>query len=92
MLISTMKVLVALGLSLMFTISLLKLSIILWHEYPTLVEYGFGTDLPTVDQWLEENNMTEYQELFRDNGKFCKPILLFTCYLLFSGIFLGSKY
>lgn len=71
MLISTMKVLVALGLSLMFTISLLKLTIICWHEFPTIVEYGFGADpaLPTVTEWLEENNLTDYQDLFREKGK-----------------------
>ena len=71
MLISTMKVIVALILSLMFTVSLIKLVLLFWHEYPTLLLYGFGSDpaLPTIDQWLEQNNLTDYKQLFRDKGK-----------------------
>lgn len=64
-----MKVLVALGLSLMFTISLLKLTIIFWHTYPSLMEYGFGSDLPSVDEWLDEQNLTDFKELFHKHGK-----------------------
>lgn len=71
MLISTMKVVVALILSFMFTVSLVKLVLLFWHEYPTLLLYGFSSDptLPTIDEWLEQNNLTDYKQLFRDKGK-----------------------
>uniref|UniRef100_A0A1B0C1N3 Uncharacterized protein n=1 Tax=Glossina palpalis gambiensis TaxID=67801 RepID=A0A1B0C1N3_9MUSC len=63
MLIGVMKVLLSLILSLMFTVSLVNLVILIWSEYPM-----FGSDAPltTVNQWLEENNLTEYKQLFKD--------------------------
>ncbi|KNC33508.1 hypothetical protein FF38_05818 [Lucilia cuprina] len=71
MLISTMKILIALILSLMFTISLVKLVLLFWNEYPSLLLYGFRSDpaLPTVDLWLEQNNLTDYIQLFQDKGQ-----------------------
>lgn len=67
-----MKILIALILSLMFTISLVKLVLLFWNEYPTILQHGFGADptLPTVDQLLEQNNLTDYIQLFRDKGKY----------------------
>lgn len=80
MLISTMKVLTALILSLMFTISLVKLVLLLWTEYPTLLQHGFRSDpaLPTVDIWLEQNNLTDYIQLFQDKGKWLSTCLFST--------------
>lgn len=67
-----LKVLIAVVLSAMFTISLLKLVLLVWHEYPMFLRYGFGADpsLPTVEQWLEENNFTQYKDLFLDKGNY----------------------
>lgn len=78
MLISTMKILIALILSLMFTISLVKLVLLFWHEYPSLLQHGFRRDpaLPTVDQWLEDNNFTDYRQLFHDKGKLSVPVCI----------------
>lgn len=66
-----LKVLIAISLSVMFTVSLLKLVLLVWKEYPMIIRYGFSVDpsLPTVEQWLEENNFTEYKHLFLDKGK-----------------------
>uniref|UniRef100_A0A1A9Z7Y7 Uncharacterized protein n=1 Tax=Glossina pallidipes TaxID=7398 RepID=A0A1A9Z7Y7_GLOPL len=66
MLIGVMKVLLSLILSLMFTVSLVNLVILIWSEYPML--FGSDASLTTVNQWLEENNLTEYKQLFKDKG------------------------
>uniref|UniRef100_A0A1A9VCC4 Uncharacterized protein n=1 Tax=Glossina austeni TaxID=7395 RepID=A0A1A9VCC4_GLOAU len=73
MLIGVMKVLLSLILSLMFTVSLVNLVILIWSEYPTL--FGSDASLTTVNQWLEENNLTDYKQLFKDKEKIRRDML-----------------
>ena len=71
MLTRLMKISIAIVLSLMFTVSLLKLVLFLWNAHPFwhFVQGIQEEPLPTVDQWLEELNLTQYSELFRSKGK-----------------------
>ena len=62
------KILVAIFLSLMFTISLGKLVICLWDDYYA-VNYGYTSSKADIDEWLEQNNLADYKQLFRDKGK-----------------------
>lgn len=57
------KIVLAIFLSLTFTISLWKL-IICAHEKLFDEFNGYA-----VDEWLEENNLGEYKELFRSMGE-----------------------
>lgn len=72
MLLRLVKILVAIFLSLMFTISLLKLVICVYNEYVNEDDLGSfsGSSNTEVDEWLEENDLGEYKKLFRDNGEF----------------------
>lgn len=76
-----LKILVAIFLSLMFTISLAKLVICIYDDY-YFNEDNFtlfaeqqqeGEEEPTtaneVDNWLTENDLGEHKKLFRDNGE-----------------------
>ena len=59
------KILVAIFLSLVFTISLAKLVICLWRD----LDFSDSGRME-VEQWLEQNHLEEYKELFRINGNF----------------------
>lgn len=61
------KVFIAISLSLMFTIPLLKLVVFLWKIY-AFNSSSFDLE---VDIWLHENNFTQYKELFIQKGKLC---------------------
>lgn len=63
MLLRLMKVIVAVVLSLMFTVSLVKIVLLIWNEY-----HHVSFDDGNVDRWLEENNLTIYKNLFREKG------------------------
>ncbi|XP_055916662.1 apoptosis-resistant E3 ubiquitin protein ligase 1 isoform X2 [Eupeodes corollae] len=63
MLLRLMKVTVAIVLSLMFTVSLVKIVLLIWNDY----HIAFDDD-GNVDLWLEENNLTIYKSLFREKG------------------------
>ncbi|CAD6999984.1 unnamed protein product [Ceratitis capitata] len=65
-----MKLLVALVLTLMFTISLLKLVLLFWSTYPTWLYADITPpDEPTtVDEWLEQQQLAQYKQLFREKG------------------------
>uniref|UniRef100_A0A0K8VHG6 HECT-type E3 ubiquitin transferase n=1 Tax=Bactrocera latifrons TaxID=174628 RepID=A0A0K8VHG6_BACLA len=65
-----MKLLVALVLTLMFTISLLKLVLLLWSSYPTWLyaDIASPNEPNTVDEWLEQQQLSQYKQLFRDKG------------------------
>lgn len=61
------KVLVAVSLSLLFTVSLIQLVLCFWIR---LDIYEDATDGPVaVNKWLEENHLEQYQELFIARGK-----------------------
>lgn len=56
------KILVAVILSLMFTISLGKVFICIWSDVYIDAE---------VEEWLEQNNFGKFKQLFKDRGKIC---------------------
>lgn len=58
------KILVAILLSLMFTISLANLTLCLWENFD-LAERG----RPDVNLWLDQNELGNYKELFIAHGK-----------------------
>ncbi|XP_030382842.1 apoptosis-resistant E3 ubiquitin protein ligase 1 isoform X4 [Scaptodrosophila lebanonensis] len=58
----SLKLLIAIFLSLMFTISLVKIVLLIWSSYP-----GEHSE-PSVDEWLESENLAAYKKLFRDKG------------------------
>ncbi|XP_037957944.1 apoptosis-resistant E3 ubiquitin protein ligase 1 isoform X2 [Teleopsis dalmanni] len=68
MYIRLIKIYVAVVLSLMFTISLVKIVLLIWKIYPQWNRADQNNALQTVDQWLEENNLTAYKKLFVDIG------------------------
>lgn len=55
-----MKILVAIILSLMFTISLVKIVLLVWDDWK-------NNDRNEVEKWLEKNNLGEYRHLFKGN-------------------------
>lgn len=59
------KVLVAVGLSLLFTISLAKLVICIWNW-----QFVEDTDgVVAVENWLHQNRLGQYTELFIKSGE-----------------------
>ncbi|XP_034670108.1 apoptosis-resistant E3 ubiquitin protein ligase 1 isoform X1 [Drosophila subobscura] len=67
----SLKVLVALILSLMFTVSLVKIVLLIWTSYPPawLQRYtDTEPPLPTVEEWLDSEQLSGYKKLFRDKG------------------------
>lgn len=66
------KILVAIILSLMFTISLAKLVICLWDD----LDFSSSGRLD-VDLWLDQNQLSEYKDLFRINGESIKTFFYF---------------
>lgn len=95
MIVRCVKILLAVVLSLTFTISLAKLVLCVWSEwfienstdyeilygYPPLHRGGGGgggrsrtsSSSSLVDEWLEQNQLGKYRQLFRDRGKFPCP-------------------
>lgn len=61
------KVLVAVGLSLLFTISLVQLVLVFWNRYVNFDDAADG--ITAIETWLEENDLTSYKELFWARGK-----------------------
>ncbi|XP_055594596.1 apoptosis-resistant E3 ubiquitin protein ligase 1 isoform X2 [Uranotaenia lowii] len=95
MIVRCVKILLAVGLSLMFTVSLAKLVLCVWSEwfiehsadyeilYPNGRSAGgsttgnlgsipggdrMGRSSSLVDDWLEQNQLGKYEQLFRDRG------------------------
>ncbi|XP_064535519.1 apoptosis-resistant E3 ubiquitin protein ligase 1 isoform X4 [Drosophila montana] len=65
MLKGSLKVLIAIVLSLMFTISLVKIVLLIWSSYPDWLHHYTRPEHPssfTADEWLA------YKRLFRDKG------------------------
>lgn len=73
MLLRIAKILVAIFLSLIFTISLLKLVICIHDEYYN----DQNSDMGSVDTWLEQNNLGHYKEIFKAKGNI-SLLILFT--------------
>jgi len=66
MLTRLLKVLIAIVLSLMFTVSLVKIVLLIWSSYPDWLHPHSTQESPssfTADEWLA------YQQLLRDKGK-----------------------
>lgn len=63
MLLKAGKIILALILSFTFTISLWKI-IICVHE-----KYFDDFNINAVDNWLDENDLGDYKQLFRDKGE-----------------------
>ncbi|EDW45576.1 GM16846 [Drosophila sechellia] len=63
----SLKVLIAVVLSLMFTVSLVKIVLLIWSSRPAAPHSA--PPLPTVDEWLESENLASYKQLFRDKVK-----------------------
>lgn len=64
MLLKVGKVLLAIFLSLIFTISLWKFVICVYEKFTNeFMAYG-------VDEWLEENDLGQYSQLFKKMGKY----------------------
>lgn len=57
-----LKVLLAVFLSLMFTVSLAKLVLCLWSTL-------YVSDKSEADEWLEENTLGQYKQIFREQGR-----------------------
>lgn len=57
-----LKVLLAIFLSLMFTVSLGKLVLCLWSTL-------YVSEKSEADEWLEENALGQYKQIFREQGK-----------------------
>ncbi|KAH8413063.1 hypothetical protein KR009_007771, partial [Drosophila setifemur] len=53
----------------MFTVSLVKIVLLIWSSHPTA--HNTAPPLPTVDEWLDSENLSIYKQLFRDKGEFC---------------------
>ncbi|XP_021704031.1 apoptosis-resistant E3 ubiquitin protein ligase 1 isoform X1 [Aedes aegypti] len=83
MIVRCVKILLAVVLSLTFTISLAKLVLYVWsewfiensadyeilHGYPPLRHGADGSRSGSlVDEWLEQNQLGKYRQLFRDRG------------------------
>ncbi|XP_050076858.1 apoptosis-resistant E3 ubiquitin protein ligase 1 isoform X4 [Anopheles maculipalpis] len=67
MLVRCIKILVAVVLSLTFTISLSKLVLCIWNGWFNADAADYET--PTiVDEWLDHNQLGKYKQLFRDRG------------------------
>ncbi|KAH8249311.1 hypothetical protein KR032_008454 [Drosophila birchii] len=52
----------------MFTVSLVKIVLLIWSSHPTYAPSE--TTLPSVDEWLDSENLSSYKQLFRDKGEF----------------------
>lgn len=61
MLFHCVKILVAILLSFMFTISLGKVIICVWSDVYINAE---------VEEWLDQNNLGKFKQLFKDKGNF----------------------
>lgn len=87
MLKGSLKVLIAIVLSLMFTISLVKIVLLIWSSYPDWLHHYTRHEHPssfTADEWLA------YKRLFRDKGKSIRcasRCIVYNCPILS----LGSK-
>lgn len=60
------KVLVAVGLSLLFTISLVQLVFFFWNRFVNFDDASEGNK--AIEAWLEENELEQYKELFWIKG------------------------
>lgn len=92
MIVRCVKILLAVLLSLTFTISLAKLVLCVWSEwfienstdyeilygYPPLHRGGPSrtSSGSLVDEWLEQNQLGKYRQLFRDRGEFPCPSII----------------
>ncbi|KAH8255513.1 hypothetical protein KR038_004897, partial [Drosophila bunnanda] len=51
----------------MFTVSLVKIVLLIWSS-PSYAPRSEPT-LPSVDEWLDSENLSTYKQLFRDKGE-----------------------
>ncbi|KAH8389421.1 hypothetical protein KR200_007911, partial [Drosophila serrata] len=55
----------------MFTVSLVKIVLLIWSSHPAYAPRSDPT-LPSVDEWLDSENLSTYKQLFRDKGECIK--------------------
>ncbi|KFB39845.1 hypothetical protein ZHAS_00007217 [Anopheles sinensis] len=91
MLVRCVKILVAVVLSLTFTISLSKLVLCVWNgwfnadaaDYEIFAPFSSGPAshqrrVSIVDSWLDHNQLGKYKQLFRDRAQVLrKPLRIF---------------
>lgn len=62
------KLMIAIALSLMFTISLAKLILCIWNNN-SLWDPEFGERRIDVEEWLDSSGLGEYKDLFHEKGE-----------------------
>lgn len=67
-------IIVAISLSFLFTASMSKLVLCVWRE---LFNYELSSAIQweQIDNWLDESELGQYKQLYREKGEY------FTCYL-----------
>lgn len=68
MLFRYIKLIAAIILSLIFTISLVRLVLSIWNQLNAKAHWNRG-GWNEVELWLEQNQLDEYKDLFRDKGR-----------------------
>jgi hypothetical protein len=69
MIIRSFKIVVAIFLSFLFTISLCKIVLVV-HNFFTETRGNFATsERVYINDWLDDNGLGDYKELFREKGK-----------------------
>lgn len=72
------KILVAVGLSLLFTISLAKLVLCIWNHH--FADGGDGVDdgVAAVEKWLDQHGLGKHKKLFAERGKYPSTLFLYS--------------
>ncbi|KAH8240608.1 hypothetical protein KR026_001442 [Drosophila bipectinata] len=52
----------------MFTVSLVKIVLLIWSSLHPAARHS-PPPLPTVDEWLDSEQLSSYKQLFRDKGE-----------------------
>lgn len=61
-------IIIAISLSFMFTASMSKLVLCLWRELFNY-ELSSAKQWEQIDNWLDESELGDYKQLFREKGK-----------------------
>lgn len=87
-----LKFIIAIALSLMFTVSLAKLILCIWNN-DSLWMHAFGDSKVDVEEWLESIGLSEYKDLFHEKGKCDSFIIIYVtrCPQFYSQILLRCQ-
>lgn len=61
-------IIVAISLSFLFTASMSKLVLCLWRELFNY-EFSSASQWEQIDTWLDESELGQYKQLFREKGE-----------------------